>query len=192
MYKRQSEYRELAPFDRVSVAGSRVDVVVRAGDGTHGVTLVGDENLLDHVETTVEDGVLIVAWDEGSHRPRKGMTATVTAPELRGVELYGSADVVVTGLDAASCELRLAGSGDLKAAGRADVLTVHLSGDGDLSLKGLSARQVEVRIDGQGDVDLGTVDESLSVRINGSGDLSYAGYPQVSTSIYGSGDVDRR
>lgn len=181
-----SQAREVADFREVCLRGS-ADVVVRAGT-EKGVVVSCDDNLLERVETRVEDGVLVVQMLPGSYRFRRGLKVEIGTRELVGVRLDGSGNIDASGLSGSELALGLSGSGNVRAAGQVESLSVSVSGSGDVALDGLAARHASVAIAGSGDVLL-SASEALDVSISGSGDVRYRGSPAVRKNIAGSGTV---
>ena len=83
-----------------------------------GVTVQGDDNLLEYVETTVEAGALVVRVRPG-YRLQPSPEIDVDVSELDGVSLTGSGDVVAEGVDSDVLALAVTGSGDLTCSGAA-------------------------------------------------------------------------
>jgi hypothetical protein len=183
-----SEARGVADFRGVALRGA-IDARVRVGEA-RSVVVRADDNLLEHVVTRVEDGMLIVEMERGSYRFETDLLVEVAVPELEALEISGSGEAAITGLSGPKLRISIAGSGDVTAAGSADELSVSISGSGDVALFDLKVRKATVSIAGSGDVEL-DVAESLSADISGSGDVRFRGSPEVRRSIAGSGSVER-
>ena len=184
-----TERREVAEFDAIQVATS-FDVKVSVG-GEQAVVLHGDQNILPHVRTAVRGRSLEVTMDQGSYRFESPTWIEITVPELRAYSLAGSGDCEIAGIDRESFSLSLTGSGDIRAVGRTDHLSISVSGSGDLELTELKAREAKVDVTGSADLVL-HVSEALMVHISGSADVLYEGRPDVTASITGSGSVSVR
>ena len=183
-----SEDRGLSGFDSIKVEGSS-PVNVRVGPA-HSVAVHADDNLIDAIRTEVSGSRLRI-WTDRSIRTRSTTSIEVTVPALQVVEVAGSGEVGIEGLDGAELELKVAGSGEITAEGRLDELTVTVSGSGDVDSSNLEANSVGVAISGSGEVRVHAVD-TLTVSISGSGDLEYTGQPNLSQNIAGSGSVRRK
>lgn len=209
-----SEARELAPFRAIAVRGP-IRLVLRQA-AAQSVQVQADDNLLALIETVVEDGrggpTLRVGIRRGeSIRPRSDIVVDVGVAQLERIDsagagsvevdglsgpalalsLSGSVDARLRGLALDRLSLRIAGSGDIAAAGRADRLELSIAGSGDVRAQALQAQDVSVRIAGSGDasVDAG---RSLEVSIAGSGDVAYTGNASIKSSVAGSGSIVRR
>lgn len=188
----------------VSVPG---DVEVRVSD-KFSVEVTCEENIIDDVQTRVENGVLKIFFDR-SVFDVDGMVIRVSAPRWDNFEINGSGNVrVLDAIEGDNTDIELFGSGNLdirKATfKKADVL---IAGSGDVTLRG-SANQLNTRIRGSGDIRAfdfpvntaraevsgsGNINvdvfDYLDAIINGSGDIRYQGDPKVDKKINGSGSV---
>jgi hypothetical protein len=186
-----TQLRKVEPFERVRIEGS-ADAIVVVGE-TQQVAVIGDDNLLEHVSTRVtraNGGTLEIGMDSGSYRFKKGLRVEITVPRLTGASIAGSGDLDLLGIDSESFDVSIAGSGDVKGAGRTQRLAVEIAGSGDAALFSLAARSADVDIAGSGAVDVNVSDE-LDAQIMGSGSVRYRGEPRVSRKIAGSGEVVR-
>ena len=161
-----TERRTVPPFTAVDLAGTNA-VVVGVGS-PRSVAVTADDNLLDHVTTTVRSGRLVID-DAGSFTTRARMRVVVSVPSLDAVELSGTGSVTVRGATTSP-------------------LAVNLSGTGRLDLHDLAAHDVTVVLGGTGDVRVhatGTLDATLT----GTGSIRYSGHPTVRTRTTGTGSI---
>jgi hypothetical protein len=186
------ETRQVAPFSRLEVSES-VDVKVVPGDGRR-VRVYAGEKVIDRVVTSSSGGVLeIDIKDRGiviGDDPLGDARVEVAADALEGVDIDGSGDVVLEGLDAQELDLVLHGAADLDASGTVDRLTATIEGAGDANLLELRARTARVVVEGAGDAELNVSDE-LDVTVEGAADVSYTGDPRVRSDVSGAGDIRR-
>ena len=178
--------RNLSPFHRIQV-DTATDVEVTIGD-TQSAFLTIDDNLLDMLRTDVSGGTLHV-WSDANFMSGGGILK-ITVPSFDGMEIRGSGDVMVRGLDGGRFESKILGSGDIGLDGRVDVHDIISLGSGDVEAAGLTARHVGALILGSGSVRVDVVD-SIDVRIVGSGDLEYSGGNIRNQTNIGSGTVRR-
>lgn len=165
---------------------SMVEVEVRA-NGTLEVRPTRDAAF-----TTRQLPVVIVEYVKLAGVSVEG-SGDVVANNLRPAERFraavaGSGDVCLSGVRTAKLELAVAGSGDVRAIGASDEVTVRVSGSGDVAAQSLVGRHVRVSIAGSGDAKVNAM-EMLEVSIAGSGDVRYVGTPKVKQSVAGSGTV---
>jgi len=119
------------------------------------------------------------------------MTADIGTMEA---VIAGSGDILLGSLAADTVEAVVQGSGDMRveSATQVDTLELSIVGAGSVDLAGVPARRAEVNIVGSGDARLGELQEHLDVTILGSGNVLYAGNAEKSTTILGSGRIERR
>jgi hypothetical protein len=161
-----TERRTVPSFTALDLAGTNA-VVVRVGS-PRSVAVTADDNLLDHVTTTVRSGRLVIG-DAGSFTTVAPMHVAVSVPSLDTVELSGTGSVTVRG-------------------GAVRRLDVTLSGTGRIDLHDLTVRDARVALGGTGDVRVhatGVLDATLT----GTGSIRYSGHPNVSARTTGTGSV---
>ncbi|WP_159448729.1 head GIN domain-containing protein [Demequina sp. NBRC 110053] len=181
------EERTVDAFNRIEVNGSG-DVDITVGGG-RSVTVTGDTALLEGVRASVSDGVLALDGPDGAWGWTDGAVHyAITVPDLAGLELSGSGDVMVDGLNSSAFGIELTGSGSVKVDGVTDELHIALDGAGLTDAAMLRARHATVDLSGSGDVTV-NADTTLDVEISGAGDVTYLGSPQVSADTSGSGVV---
>ena len=116
----------------------------------------------------------------------------IVVPDLESIEIHGSGDARVRGLDQREFEASIDGSGSLDLQGKTYSVDIDVHGSGDVDAGDLRAGDVEVSIDGSGDVRV-YASKTLDVSSHGSGDVTYSGSPgNVAENIQGSGSVDGR
>lgn len=209
-----TDRRDLGAFDAVALSSS-FRVVVRQGSADK-VEIRTDTNLLPYVETRVVEGskgrTLEITSKRGFHLSSNSTPIiTLDMRQLRAVSISGSGevrveamkttgpvdasiagsgDIRINGLEAERVGLRVSGSGDIVASGKAGNLTVSVTGSGDVKARDLAVDDAKVSIAGSGDVTV-QARKRLDVSIAGSGDVGYVGSPEISMSNAGSGSVRR-
>lgn len=205
-----TETREVSSFSAVENQGAvNVDIRVdpNATPGQARLTLSGDENLLDNVQTWVEAGWLYVDTEHAVW-PRLELKLTATVASLEEATNEGSGDLEVAGLtgafaglallgsghlwasgDVTSASVDSSGSGDVYLGGVADTIDVNSSGSGDVHGLGMQARVADVHASGSGTVEV-CVTGRLEAYVSGAGDVEYSCHPDtVVPRDSGSGDV---
>lgn len=209
-----TERREVESFEAVALSSS-FRVMVRQGSADK-VEVRTDSNLLPYLETKVVSGRAGRTLEISSKRGfqlNSGTTPIITIDvrDLRGVSISGSGeirvegvktsgsmdasiagsgDIRLMGVEADRIGLRVSGSGDIAANGKAATLAVNVTGSGDVKARDLSVDDAKVSIAGSGDVTV-QARRRLDVSIAGSGDVGYVGNPEISLSNAGSGTVRR-
>lgn len=213
MAQQKTEDRHLSGFHAIDVGGP-YDVTLTQGN-TESVRVEAPEDVIGHVTTEVEDGVLKIYdkrhnfhWSDmfGHH---KKILVYVTIKDVNSIVVSGSGDVTfrnglhadkmnlhVSGsgdvdgeLEVKNLETSISGSGDVKLTGHAETSAVRVSGSGDYSARGLITTNTDVHVSGSGDAKI-YASNKVDASVSGSGDISYSGHPKnVNKSKSGSGDI---
>ena len=197
-------------YDTVSCAGSFDYILVAGKEGN--ITLEGEENILEYIETKVKDGKLLVAVKDGINlRTSSNKTVKITIPfkDIDQVGLTGSGDLwnkdIITAdafvahlsgsgdmtltLNTQSADGKLAGSGNLIFKGSTNSLGVSVAGSGDFQGFEFEANHTTVSVSGSGDAEV-VSNQSLKARVAGSGNIEYKGNPEKEdTNVAGSGSI---
>lgn len=182
-----TQTRDVAAFHSVELAGGN-NVVIHVG-GKQSVVVKADDNLLNHVTTTVQSGTLVIGNTPGSLTAKSPMSIEVAVPTLDALTLAGGGNIIVNGIDAESLTVALSGSGNVTGSGTATSLGVTLGGSGNVWFTRVAANDVHAALSGSGNIFV-TALSSLDASVPGSGTISYTGNPQdVTKSITGSGAI---
>lgn len=155
--------RDVPGFDSVHVAsGIHANVTVGPRKPVH---LEADKEVLDVIETRVEDGTLHVGFKPRTHLWNTGeVTVSIQTPELHAVagsggaivratftrstssaiSASGGSELHVRGVDARELAVEASGGAVVDVAGRADQLSLQLSGGSHFDARQFEARNVEV------------------------------------------------
>lgn len=181
---------QVAAFHGINVMGA-LDVRLTRAEATQ-VTVEGQANLIDLVETTVNDGVWTITTSK-CYSTDKPFVVHISLPVIDHVHVQGSGDVTGSGaFEMEKAVLSVQGSGDIKLHVNAEHLEASVQGSGDINLQGNAAR-FECGIQGSGDVkaaDLKT--EHTKANVTGSGDVSVSVSASLDASVTGSGNVRYR
>jgi hypothetical protein len=187
------EGRRYAPgaFDALSISGSATFKLIQGGEDS--VFVEGDEETQDAVRLDVDDGVLRVrpsgAW---KFWRSKQLQVTVTARELKRIEISGAADVVASeAVRVKQLQVRIAGAGTVRLDKlRTEKLEVSIAGVGSAQFAG-STDQLVLRISGRG-VYLGEnlASQSATLSVSGAGDVKVWATKELTASVSGVANVD--
>ena len=201
-----TEIREIGELDHLEVSIPVQIEVTKGDDWTLELTM--DDNLLEHVNTSVENGRLRVSSDQNL-ATKAGAILKITSPSLKygslmgavdgsieelsgestELHLAGSSDVTV-GLQTADFSLHIAGSGTATATGACTEMDVSIAGSGTLHAGDLAVDDVSISIAGSGDAVI-HAGQTLGVSIAGSGRVRYKGNPTIKKSVAGSGSIEK-
>lgn len=210
--KISTEARSLESFTSVEI-GAPLDVkIVVDSTKQSSCTLKGYQNLLEKINTKVENGILIIDKEDIiNFYTDHDVIATITVPSLKMLTIKGAADadiqgtitgdnfslkvsgagdVVIHDLNTNSFESVLAGAGDLTIKkGNVNNVIYQVRGAGDVDAYALLTKNTKASVSGAGDIEV-NVSENLDARISGAGSISYKGHPKVQSDINGIGEVE--
>jgi hypothetical protein len=189
--KMTKQTRSVGSYTAISSAGFW-DVMIGYGE-SNTITVEGDENLLQYIETEVEGSKLsIKTKGKVNLRSKNRVTVYVSVTRLTGVSLSGSGDIMGEGKfrNEGTTDFHISGSGSIKMGidkvGTADV---SISGSGNLHLKG-SANSINAKVSGSGNVDCSElISDDATAHISGSGNIKLNANKSVDANISGSGNV---
>ncbi len=203
-----TQLRDVSNFERIRLECS-ADLRIEIGDKLS-VSVTTDDNLQEYIITEVVSRRTLLIDSDGSYRTRRGVLVEITIPELTVLEVEGSGDVEILGLNCREFEVELDGSGDVEFTGTVNELDIDLRGSGQIVADDLMSERVNIESHGSGDIELegqtefleismhgsGDIDarrlkaSNANVRIHGSGDASIYSEMEFEGAVYGSGDID--
>lgn len=205
----KTETRTVAGFHALAL-GVHATIDLRQ-DGTEGLSITGDDNIVPLIETVVEDGTLKIRWKKETESTQyKEVSLVVHAANIDGlaiagsgelaaktlksgklrISLAGSGRMTLDALSADSARVSIDGSGQLTVAGRVEELVVSTAGSGRLSAAKLESRTATIVVAGSGSATT-WASETLTGKVAGSGAIRYYGNPRVTSTVAGSGTVTR-
>ena len=161
-----SEEREVDEFDRVDVSEAvhlEIDIDPDA-TGTVTLSVEGDSNLIEHVETEVRDGTLFVSTNTNVH-PDLDLVVRAAVPSLVGAQVVDAASLEGRGIDVDTFELDVADASTVDLDGRASALEVSVTDAASGKLLGFEVGDAHVRLRSAAHLDLcatGNVTGSVS------------------------------
>ena len=202
--------RQPGSFSGVEQKGS-FNVELTTG-ASNEVKIIAEDNIIEHIETVVRAGKLLIKTQEGFRlKPTRDIQIVVVAPSYSSVESYGSGDIksssVLSGtgrldistrgsgnikLDVSVPEVdaNSTGSGDIVLKGSCNRVSLSSAGSGDLEADRLGAESADIDIKGSGDASV-NASKDLSIEVRGSGNVRYRGNPSIKSNIKGSGSVEK-
>jgi len=172
------------------------------------LVIVTDGNLMDYIETEVQNGVLTVDASKRIYS-HHGIKIFVTYQELSKVTSVGASIINTDGplvssrfelevpgaslidmeVEVIELDVMLAGAGSVKLRGQAKNQVISLNGVGKLEAFNLESESCEVTVSGMGGVEV-NVKENLNARVNGVGSIRYKGNPtHVDDRVSGLGTI---
>lgn len=160
------------------------------------VEIEGKSDVIREIETEVDGSRLVIGkegrWFDWDWDNDDKVTVYVTMPEIEGLSVSGSGDLIGQNkFTASNLDLNVSGSGSLQIEVDASGdLEADVSGSGDLEVKG-KCRRFDSDVSGSGSVELAlAIAENADFGISGSGKIMASGTSSsVKTAISGSGKL---
>lgn len=185
----KTQHRETGDFTSVDISGA-YDVEITCGQKTD-IQIIGDDNIVPLVTTTVKGTTLYISND-GSIHPKTKLRVVITVGDLNQVSSSGASEIAVRGLHNAEFDIDVSGAGSVYAAGETGKLSVDLSGAADVDTKDLHAKSVTIDVSGASDAEV-FASEELSADVSGVGNITYYGNPQtVTQEVSGVGSIRKK
>ena len=166
--------------------------VIITQDTVEQLRIESDDNIIDHILTSVNGGILMVGLDNGSYN---NVTVNVYASmkTIKRLESVGTAEFSTTNpIQTDSILCRITGAGTITLVGTATFEQVEIIGAGSIHNFDLVATRCTTTISGSGTIEV-NVTSRLDAIIAGTGSIVYAGNPQtVQQSVSGVGSVRPR
>lgn len=206
---------ELNNFSKVELSvSSNTDIQM---GNEYSVKITTDEENLEKIDVSVKRDSLIIKRKKGSwgffasDKLKGSIDIEITMPNIEEMEINGSSDVAIEGVNNQELVLEINGSGNIDVTGQSDELEIEINGSGDVNMHEVNGKDVDVEINGSGDIELtsGTCEnfdieingsgsvrakdvvcQNAEVEINGSGDSTVHTVNSVTFDSHGSGSVD--
>lgn len=210
----EEEKRDVSTFSEISL---RIPAKLYLTQGEpQSVRIVAKESTLEDIITEVKGNELQIRFPgttlfHRNFRPGK-VEIYITVPEVDGLSVSGSGDILSKELEARILDLAISGSGNieideldskkvkgtisgsgnikLENGGVAEELNVAISGSGNFNAAGFEADDVSVNTSGSGNCNVKS-NGSIKARIAGSGSVYYSGGASIDASVAGSGRVKK-
>jgi len=203
----KTEDRSVGSFTKISM-GISGDVYISQGTNPK-LTVEAEDEIIGLIVTEVRNDELKIRFSQNRVRPKQPIRIWVTTPELEGIYLSGSGNMITeTAIKSNEMELKLSGSGNINVkdllcdevdagisgsgnidvAGKADEMSITISGSGNCNAEEFQTEEIDIKISGSGDCRV-NASKDLTVTVSGSGSVYYAGKPTIDASISGSGKI---
>lgn len=184
---------DLDGFSKIRLSTSS-DMNITMGNN-FSIEMVGDEEIIGNTILEVKGDTLHVKHKRGrfNYDDDQEMGINVVMPNIEAMQINGSGDVEITGVDNEELELGINGSGDMNVSGKTEKLDININGSGDIEMEEVSGNDVRININGSGDVIFaGGTCQSMEIDIHGSGDVEARELEcvDVNVDVSGSGDSE--
>ncbi|MEY2551791.1 MAG: hypothetical protein QOG12_1935 [Verrucomicrobiota bacterium] len=182
-----TENRPVTEFTSVEAEGA---FDIEWVPGPSSCTIRTDENLLRHVETSMNGKKLVLEW-HGQLHPTHGMKVKLSSASMSGARLTGAVRMTATRLSGNGFYLEGTGATRVTVDGTVDELMATMSGASKLLADSLQVKIAAVSISGAGKAEVSASDV-LKVAISGAGKVTYSGNPAIEKHISGAGTIRKR
>jgi hypothetical protein len=158
----------------------------RRGDGSD-IVVRGSPELIAHVVLRGTHLVLDCNWRAG----KRDIEITLPGQTFRRIGLSGATRLQMENLRQSDLALRLSGSGNIRAQGAVERMSVTISGSATARLADVALGILTLKISGSGEVEAAPT-ETADVTISGSGNLKLLSRPlHLNSKISGSGRISQ-
>lgn len=208
--KAESEERSVSSFSKISLRISANVYVEQSSKQS--LRIEAKSSALEDIITEVKNNTLIIRLP--NNFPFRNFNTGkvdvyITVPEIDGLTVAGSGDIMAKKVESHDINLTISGSGNIKidnlkskhvsgtisgsgginiGDGDADDFKATISGSGDIKASDFEVDEVSARIAGSGNCSVRS-NGSINARIAGSGSIFYSGNPSIDSSVAGSGRV---
>lgn len=182
-----TQKRDLRSFSKLANDGSFEVTIIR--DTASYVIIEAESNIIPYIETSVNNGALIIDTRE-MISARRPMKLTVYTPEIEAMELNGSGSIYSEAFVSESFSVVVNGSGNITATSTCIDAYLRMNGSGNLTTN-LFTENLDAEIHGSGSIKLYGEGVHSKMGIYGSGDINYFDYTQkyCSAKSDGSGSI---
>jgi len=201
--KSATQLRGAAPFKKLEISGG-LHVTLTRGERT--LTVTADENLIDHLDTSVRDGTLVIRLTQPVLDARSLKIAIRSNDILEAISLSGGSGFVGPAGASARLDLEASGGSSLEVSelssaivnanasgashltlvgGAAANLAVSASGASEVTAHGFTVEAAIIEVSGASNVCL-TCTRSITGSVSGASTLTVSGSPAIA-QVHSSG-----
>ncbi len=191
-YEKQT--RDAKDFKGIDLMASG-DVFVKQG-AAYKVVVEGQKNILDILETVVENGILQIKFKSGSWNINtEKLNIYVETPSVSSLVLSGSGNISLeSAIKSDDFDIKISGSGNIKTVDglTAKTLNVEIGGSGDVHIGTANATTLKAAILGSGNIDIQGTGEKAAYEVTGSGDINASDFKTKTAEAHstGSGNIN--
>lgn len=186
--KRVMQKRQVPSFASISTNGAfNVEVTCKKDLS---VEVEGDENILELVNTEVENNILRLS-NSSNYSSTEPVKIKISVPNLEGLSVNGAGHFDIKGMDNDKFEIDSNGAPTILVSGTTKLIDIGANGAGKIDTQNLHATRGVVDTRGVAKVDL-DVSDQLDVEISGPSSVTYKGNPSIKQTINGPGKLTRK
>lgn len=180
--------RDVRDFSSIEVGGVfKVEVTAQKD---FSVQIEGDDNLLQFVEMTVNDGRLEISTTKRI-KASKPILVRISAPNIEGLQASGASRVKIVDVKNSFLKVDTSGASKVELSGETSELNIDISGASKIEAEQLKAVTATVDASGASKVAV-AVSQDLKSEASGASKITYIGSPTVSKSTSGASKVAQK
>jgi len=188
----KKETRDVGSFTGVLLSGN-ANVDLTYGDSKN-ITVEADANILPYVETTVENGNLVVKMrNKTSINTKNKIVVHASLRQVAKLRVSGSGNISGSGdfSNDGKTEIAVSGSGNINVAMNSfNETKINISGSGNVTLSGKSTNNIDATISGSGSIDCAQVScNDVFAHVSGSGNIKVYANKSIDAKVSGSGNI---
>ena len=202
----EKQTRQTNSFNAINVGG---DFEVEISQGPQNVVVEADDNIINEIETHVNDGELkirlrdidvsdahmrIMISTPDIRAIKSSASANIEAKDLRSGKLLldaSSGSVIHAAVDAPEMKLETSSGGELTVSGRTKNIHADASSGGTIDAKSLLSEHTNAQASSGGTVRI-HASVSLDAKANSGGVIKYTGNPSVTQNTGSGGEVEKQ
>lgn len=179
--------RDVSGFSSIQI-NLGADLILTQGD-SESLTIEADDNLMQYIETEVQNGRLIVSTpDNTSIVSNNTIRLNVAFETLREIEIFGSSNITAADLNLDGLTITFSGSGSTRFSGTVDEQIITIRGMAIINNADLISRRVTIDVSGNGTLNV-HAEDTLDITVSGMGTVRYTGDPTITQNSSGSVSV---
>ena len=182
--------RDLRDFDEIAVSHAIAAAITQGN--RFSVVIEADDNIINQVETKIRGGKLSISLPDGFNFVRNvTIRATITMPELNGVQASGATRLTAIGFNQTGASLDLMVSGASRVIfenSSYQNLDLKVSGASHIDLEDLAAKTANLAASGASKIKL-NVSDRIGGSASGASNVTYTGRPAGNVRTSGASSV---
>ena len=171
----KTETRSVSGFREVNARGA-VNLDISVGP-EYSLSIEADDNLLEHIQTEVSGGALVIESRNEKINPTTKINVRVTMPELVELELAGASTGKVTGVKTDKLGLEISGASKVTVDGQVRELNATASGASSINAEGLKTENADADSSGASSITVNATGD-LKANASGASSVTYVGDPK--------------
>lgn len=182
--------RPLSGFTGID-AGGAIEVLVTAQEDFK-VEVEADDNVQDHIKTTIADGILRIYMEDKYSYSNTTVRVRVSMPDLKLLDISGASNAKVAKVKADDLVVDVSGASKVTMEGSSKRLVGDVSGASSLVAEQLSVETVLIEASGASNGYVNAT-ESLTADASGASAIYYYGNPKTTAvETSGASSIKRR